>query len=117
MYRKSTMYLPRPRPEYADTVPLPAMQYTVRAWFILHFHNVWGNASEIAVLQRSVLLIKSDVESVCDAIHTTYDIHFSRRQKSDVSTAEATGVLLDCKRLNVSQYTSIKIYICLFINH
>jgi len=40
--------------------------------------------------------IKSGDDSVCDAIHITHDIHFSRRQKSDVSTAEATGVLLVC---------------------
>jgi len=52
--------------------------------------------------------IKSGVDSVYDAIHITHDIHFSRRQKSDVSTAEATGVLLNCKRINVSQIISTK---------
>jgi hypothetical protein len=57
--------------------------------------------------------IKSGVDSVCDVIHTTHDIHFSRRQKSEVSTAEATGVLLDYKRINVSQLISSKIYIYL----
>jgi hypothetical protein len=53
--------------------------------------------------------IKSGVDSVCDAIHITHDIHFSRRQKSDVSIADATGVLHVCKRINVSQPISSKI--------
>lgn len=58
--------------------------------------------------------IKSGVGSVCDAIHITHDIHFSRRQKSDVSTAEATGVLLDFKRIIVSQLISDIIYVYLY---
>jgi len=57
--------------------------------------------------------IKSGVDSVCDAIHITHDIHFSRRQKSAVSTAEATGVLLDFKRIIVSQLISGIIYVYL----
>ena len=57
--------------------------------------------------------MKSGVDSECDAIHIRQDIRFSRREKSDVSSAEAPVVLL--KIINDCVATYFKHHLRLFI--
>jgi hypothetical protein len=55
---------------------------------------MYGAMRELCPCCRGRLFMKSGVDSVCDAIHIRHDILSSRREKSDVSTAEATIALL-----------------------